>query len=314
MAVTPPPAIIGIGMSTVDRLYLLEDVSQLPGGTVLDYSVQGGGPCATAMAAVAVLGTRCGMIACVGDDDRGVQALDSLRAVGVDVSRSVVKPVGATPMVMVLVDRPTGDRHFLALSAEPPLASEDDIDWDYVAGARILHLDNWVRGPGALIEKAHNLGPIISVDTNMSPGQYPEWIEHVDVLIGSADVRADRRKPEVALKEAEQIAGHGPHTAILTLGREGCVGVGPEGPFRLPAFEVKVVDTCGTGDVFHGAFVYALNRGWRTRDCAVFASAAAALSATKLGGRAGLATAAQVAEFLRARGCGGPWEVIGEKA
>jgi len=301
------PEIIGIGMSTVDHLYLLEDVSQLPGGQVLDHSIQGGGPCATAMAAVAVLGAPCGMIACVGDDDCGTQALDSLRAVGVDVSRSVVRRGGRTPMVMVLVESRNGDRHFLAVAAEPPRLELSEVDWDYVAGARILHLDNWVEGPAAVIEKAHGLGPTISVDTNLSPGQYPDWLRHVDVFIGSADVRTARRDPDAALKEAESISRHGPHTAILTLGRDGCVGVGPDGPFRVPAFEVKVVDTCGTGDVFHGAYVYALNRGWRARECAVFASAAAALSATKLGGRAGLASAAQVAQFLRERGCEGPW-------
>jgi len=69
-----------------------------------------------------------------------------------------------------------------------------------------------------------------------------------------------------------------------------------------------VVDTCGTGDVFHGSYAWALNRGWAARECAVFASATASLSATRLGGRAGLPTAGQVSAFLAERGQHGPWE------
>ena len=292
--------IVGIGMATIDRLYLLEDVSQLPAGTVLDYSVQGGGPAATAIAAAAVLGASCAMIARVGDDEPGMEILAGLKECGVDVSRTVVNPGEPSPVVIVLVDAPTGDRHFLGHDADCPLVGMEDIDWDYVSDARIVHMDGSLKDMSAALQKARALGLTTMVDTSLGAGLEADWVPLVDVFIGGADSPDWRACPDAALQTAERVAARGPHTAIATLGDAGCVGVGPEGTFRLPGFEVDVVDTTGTGDVFHGAYAYGLTRGWRAEDCARFANAAAALSATKLGGRAGLPTASQVADLLSA--------------
>ena len=302
------PEIIGVGMATIDRLYLLEDYSTRPAGRVFEYSVQGGGPVATAMAAASVLGASCGIIASVGDDKLGRDILATLHAANVDTWRVVIKSLKSSPMVLVLVDARTGERHFFPMNADRPLIGADDVDWDYASGARILCLDHWITDTRAVLEKARSLGITTMVDTPLHMGLDPDWVELADVFIAGADSARWRADPDAALKEARRIARLGPHTAILTLGKAGCAGVGPEGPFTLPAFEVEVVDTTGTGDVFHGAYAYAITREWNARDCARFASAAAALSATRLGGRAGLPTGVQVAKLLNSSGEAGPWD------
>jgi sulfofructose kinase len=68
--------------------------------------------------------------------------------------------------------------------------------------------------------------------------------------------------------------------------------------FELPAYQVDVVDTTGCGDTFHGAFALALARKQSVIEAARFASAAAALCATQLGGRAGIPTSEQLEQFL----------------
>jgi sugar/nucleoside kinase (ribokinase family) len=50
-----------------------------------------------------------------------------------------------------------------------------------------------------------------------------------------------------------------------------------------PGIAVKTVDTTGAGDIFRGAFIYALLRGDAPRGILRFANAAAALSCTRLG-------------------------------
>ena len=86
---------------------------------------------------------------------------------------------------------------------------------------------------------------------------------------------------------------------MVTSRCQGFVASTPAGDFSLPAFSVNVVDTTGCGDVFHGAYTLAITRGMNAMESARFASAAAALCATKLGGRAGIPTSAELEQFLQ---------------
>jgi sulfofructose kinase len=87
-----------------------------------------------------------------------------------------------------------------------------------------------------------------------------------------------------------------------------CVTVGADGVFSIragrvehhPARRVRVVDTLGAGDVWHGAFALALAEGRAGADAVAFASAAAALKVQRTGGRAGAPTRAEVEALLAA--------------
>ncbi len=57
----------------------------------------------------------------------------------------------------------------------------------------------------------------------------------------------------------------------------------------MPAFKVKVIDSLGAGDAFHGAFTLALAEGRALPDVLRFASATAALKCTHFGGGSGRA-------------------------
>jgi sugar/nucleoside kinase (ribokinase family) len=266
---------------------------------------------ATAMAAAARLGARCALVLCVGDDPRGTQVIQHFEEIGVDVSSCSRKP-GSTPLVMVLVDSVSGERHFLPLRDPSPHPGPEDIDWELAARANVFLLDAWTTNPEQVLERAQEAELTTLVDTDFQPGEEPDWISLVDIYIGGCDRPEWRAEPDRALAETERILAKGPHTAILTLGSEGCVGIGPEGHFRIPGFPVDVVDTCGAGDVFRGGYAWALEQGWRARHCAAFAGATSALSATALGGRAALPTADEVSTFLLDNGQEGPWKDLAE--
>jgi sulfofructose kinase len=70
---------------------------------------------------------------------------------------------------------------------------------------------------------------------------------------------------------------------------------------RIPAFEVKVVDTLGAGDIWHGAFALALGEGKREAEAARFANAAAAIKCMRFGGRTGTPARHEVEQFMRDR-------------
>lgn len=54
----------------------------------------------------------------------------------------------------------------------------------------------------------------------------------------------------------------------------------------MDALEVEALDTTGAGDIFHGAFVYGLTKGYNINVVLTIATIAGSLSVTKVSGRA----------------------------
>lgn len=67
---------------------------------------------------------------------------------------------------------------------------------------------------------------------------------------------------------------------------------------QIQAFAVHAVDTLGAGDVFHGAFAFALVEMGDPVRALRFAAATAALKCTRFGGGAATPTRAEVDRFL----------------
>jgi len=94
----------------------------------------------------------------------------------------------------------------------------------------------------------------------------------------------------------------GPQIVVANRGRDGSYTITAGKCFHTPAFDVNVLDTTGAGDVFHGAYLVGLLRGWDLQMVTLFATAVSALKCTSLGGRKGIPTYAQTVAFLRLQG------------
>ena len=66
---------------------------------------------------------------------------------------------------------------------------------------------------------------------------------------------------------------------------------------HTPARPVRVVDTTGAGDVFHGAYATALALGHSSKHAFSFATSAAALKCQHAGGRQGIPTMEETLAF-----------------
>jgi len=87
------------------------------------------------------------------------------------------------------------------------------------------------------------------------------------------------------------------HTIVITEGRQGSYCLSHGDLHRQAAFEIDPVDTTGCGDVYHGAFIYALLQNWTLAEAARFSSAAAALNCRALGGQAGIPNLDEIFHF-----------------
>jgi sugar/nucleoside kinase (ribokinase family) len=100
---------------------------------------------------------------------------------------------------------------------------------------------------------------------------------------------------ERALRKLRRIQ---PGMLVVTLGARGSMMLDGDRVHYAPAFRVDVVDTTGAGDVFRGAFIYALLRGDAPADILRFANAAAGVSCTRLGAINGVPTLNDTASLL----------------
>jgi sulfofructose kinase len=85
--------------------------------------------------------------------------------------------------------------------------------------------------------------------------------------------------------------------AAVTLGADGVAWLEAGEAHRQPALPVAARDTTGAGDVFHGAYAFAIAAGAPVAESMGFAAAAAALKCRKPGGRDGIATLDETVRF-----------------
>ena len=124
----------------------------------------------------------------------------------------------------------------------------------------------------------------------------------MDYLVASSEFPAAWTGESDPFKALESIQGeYGMKVAAMTLGAHGALAL-EAGKFHYaPAFVVNCVDTTGAGDVFHGAFCYAVLQGMAIADALEFSNAMAAVNCTALGARGGIRGVSEVrALMLRA--------------
>jgi sugar/nucleoside kinase (ribokinase family) len=108
--------------------------------------------------------------------------------------------------------------------------------------------------------------------------------------LSDLDTDGNRRQCLRQLREKYDTA------VVVTLGEHGLIADDGSGYFHLPAFPAKAVDTTAAGDIFHGAFAYALTQAMPFRESLRFASLAASLSVRVPGGRNSIPELATVKE------------------
>jgi ribokinase len=102
-------------------------------------------------------------------------------------------------------------------------------------------------------------------------------------------------------KAADALLARGIENVIITMGARGAFVAGPGVRKRIPAHEVKPVDATAAGDVFNGALAVALAEGKPLAEAAQFATAAAAISVTRLGAQTSAPTRQEIVRFLRSQ-------------
>ncbi|MEE8398962.1 MAG: carbohydrate kinase family protein [Desulfobacterales bacterium] len=306
----PENDIVGLGLANVDvvlRRHEMPTSWENPGLTS-GFALADGGPAGTACAVAATLGVPSGMIDTIGNDDIAEIKLKSLERAGVDVSQLVERQAPEDHVVIVFVQEDTGDRFFSFVTGflSQPLLP-DELDRDYITAAQYLHLD--CTHPKAALQAArwmHEEGKTVVLDASATNRPVPDYIRELvgetDVLICGSGFGAMLTGQKELYPAGRAILDIGPRIVVQTEGVDGSYTVTADEEFHIPAFEIDVIDTCGAGDVFHGAYLVGLVKEWDLKRIATFASAVAGIHSTVLGNRKGIPSMEEVETFLRERG------------
>jgi len=269
---------------------------------VFDLVIQGGGPVATALVALARWGVSCVLAGVVGDDLFGGMIRDSLAEEGVE-TREVMTRKGAGSQLAFIVAEPGKGRRtiFWHRPTGPPLRP-DEIDCRLIRSAKVFHTDGlFPEASLAGARAARAAGVAVVVDAGTLRDGILGLARVSDYFIASETFSRALVGNDRPLDACRKLAELGPRLTGVTLGERGYVALAEGTLIERPAYKVEAVDTTGCGDVFHGAFIYGLLQGWDVEKCLDFAAWAAAMVSLRLGGRGGIPSLAEVKEWDRSR-------------
>ena len=295
---------VGFGLNAVDHLIV---VPQYPAFDtkvrLLEHKQATGGQAATTMVALQRLGLQTAYAGRFGSDGEGQFGFESLKAEGVNHEFAEVVKGARNQLAFIIVDARNGERTIIwdrderlsYRAAEAPIA--------LAPRGRVLHLD--AHDPPACVRMARAArakGTIVTADIDNIYERLPELLPLIDVLIGAKDFPqrltgiADERASLVELK-----ARYGCGLVGMTKGTEGAVVYCDSRFIQSRAFAVPggCRDTTGSGDAFHGGFLFGLLRGEDVETSLKFANAVAALKCRNLGARTALPNENELTDFLR---------------
>lgn len=314
----PTYDVYGLGNALVDIEYEIDDAfldaNDITKGqmTLVEYERQGelmsalssvdehmgsGGSAANSLMAVSGLGGRAYYSCKVAADDLGRFFVRDLVAAGVDTNADQHHGDGASGRCLVLVT-PDAERTmntFLGISGS---LSRANINAEALADARWLYMEGYLctsdSAREALIEAhamARDAG--VSVAATLSDPSMPSFFapqlremlgDHVDHLfcnIEEARIWTGEDTDGGALAALKDFAS----TYAVTCGGQGSIVWDGTTEHALPTEPVRAVDTLGAGDLYAGAYLFALSRGQDHRSAGMLANRAATRLVTHFGPR-----------------------------
>lgn len=296
--------VVGIGANVFDTLitvpYFPKEDTKLRAESVKEC---GGGPCATGLVAAAKLGASAAYIGALAKDSGGDFLRADMERFGVDTAHTDSVSGASSFSSVVLLSKQDATRTCVFHKGNLPSFRMDEDKCAAVRDADILMVDgNELEQAIEAAKLAKNSGTKVLYDAG---GRY-EGIERLlplaDILIPSEEFALGVTGKKTAADAAKALYDtYHPEIVVVTQGKAGGMLYDGETVWEYPAFPVDTVDSNGAGDVFHGAYAYALTEGFDYRRACVFASAVSALKCTRLGARDGVPTREETEKFLKER-------------
>ncbi|MEO0514168.1 MAG: ribokinase [Planctomycetota bacterium] len=306
-----PAKITVVGSANLD---FIMRVPRLPavGETIMggEFSQAFGGKGANQAVAAARAGGEVALIASLGSDATAETYLAQLQADGINTTHVNRETDVAGGAALIMFDH-HGENYLtvapganLRVTPERVLAAQDMIQTsDWV----VLQQEIPVATNRAVLEIAskHDTPVMLNYAPANDLSLRPDAAVHALIvneteagLLGGVNIDpADREACQQLAARLRQDGGH--RLVVMTLGKAGVVFADADGFDAVPAFAAEAIDTTAAGDTFCGALAVALGEGQSLADAVRFASAAAAVSVTRIGAQPSIPTREEIETRLK---------------
>jgi ribokinase len=308
---TKPCRICVVGSANVDLTFRTSRLPS-PGETVAGQSlnVGMGGKGANQAVAAARLGASVTLVARVGNDAFGAEAIRAYQTEGIDATFVRQDPNLPTGTAAIIVDDAAENCIIAVPGANAGLTPEDV----RAASAVIQQADVVIcqlETPLAATLEAFRLARAAGTLTVLTPAPV---MELPDQLLRLCDVCVPNKTEMELLAEtpvnsqadaqaaANLLRDRGVRIVVVTMGGSGALIVDEAGALQIPALEVEAVDPTGAGDAFTAALAVFLAKGLELREAARRASVVAALTVTRLGTQTAFPSLAEVDDWMALEG------------
>jgi ribokinase len=303
----PDNLILVLGSSNTDMIIKMDRIPKA-GETILggEFFSAAGGKGANQAVAAARAGGTVKFIARVGTDIFGEKAVAGFVAAGINVEHIFRDPTSPSGVALIFVAKDGENSIAVASGANAKLFPADVRQAKNAfrnAAILLLQLETPLETVQAAAELAAGTG--VRVILNPAPARpLPDALLNNIYLLTPNESEAEFltgvsvNDEAAAGKAADQLLARGVQNVILTMGARGAFVAGNGIRQLVPAFKTTAVDSTGAGDVFNGALAVALAKGKPLLEAAHFASAAAAISVSRLGAQTSAPTRKEIEQQL----------------
>lgn len=301
--------ILVVGSSNTDLIIRVPEIPR-PGETILggEFRTFPGGKGANQAVAAARAGGDVVLIASVGDDAYGKEAVRGYKFDSINTENIKISKKAPSGIAMITISDQGENAIAVAPGANAQLLPED-LDEAEEAFHEADYMLVQLEIPLETVKKAIELSGEFSTKVVLNPApamRLPEeTLAHTDIITPN-ETEAEHltgvrlKNEEDAIRAANILHARGVKTVIITLGSRGAFVSDPATGVRktVPGFSVEAADTTAAGDVFNGQLVVALSEGKSLEDAVLTAHAAAALSVQKMGAQSSIPRREETDYFL----------------
>jgi len=263
------------------------------------------------------LGVSTAVMGKVGRDGFGGFVRETLQGHGLDV-RGVATAERTTTSATMVIVASDGERSFIHYKGANAEFGIDDVDWDIIREAKLLHvaghflMASFDGEPCAqVLRRAREMGVKTAMDTAWdATGRWMETLRpclpYLDYFVPSySEARrcvdsygTGRDTPE---EVARVFLEEGVGVVALKMGEAGSYIRTGDQEWRVPAFPVTSIDATGAGDAFAAGFLAGISSGYDLPTTGKLANAVGASCVTAMGTVDGIKSLAETHDFIESQ-------------